>query len=232
MTRFTEALAAGRPPVIAEIKPRTADGEDLLRGRTATAIAAAYADAGAACLSVVTGRWFGGTVDLLLEVTATSPLPVLRKDFITSDAHIETTADCGAAAVLLTVKLLTATSMRRLVDAAIGHGLTPFVEVTDEAEIAIVPRPTECVIAVNNKDISFRERGPADLRRGADLLAAVRAAGTPYPVSASGIEHPGQAADLLAAGYRGLLVGTGLLRAADPAEWFGALATHLTEAGR
>ncbi|CRK58158.1 Indole-3-glycerol phosphate synthase [Alloactinosynnema sp. L-07] len=231
MTRFTEALAAGSPPVIAEIKPRTADGEDLLRGRTPTAIAAAYADAGAACLSVVTGRWFGGTVDLLREVTAASPLPVLQKDFITRDAHIETAADCGAAAVLLTVKLLTATSMRRLVDAAIGHGITPFVEVTDEAEIAIVPRAAECVIAVNNKDISTRERTPADLRRGADLLATVQATGTPYPVSASGIEHPAQAASLLAAGYRGLLVGTGLLRATDPAEWFGTLATHLNEAG-
>ncbi|WP_436498902.1 hypothetical protein [Actinokineospora sp. HUAS TT18] len=221
---FIEALVAGMPPVIAEIKPRTADGEDLLRGRSAAAIAADYVDAGAACLSVVTGKWFGGTVELLREVTSVSPLPVLQKDFITREAHIGTAADAGAAAVLLTAKLLTASSLARLVDAALAHGMTPFVEVVDEAEIAAVPRPGECVIAVNNKDIGTRERGPADLRRGAELLRAVVATGTPCPVSASGIERPEQAVEMLAAGYRGLLVGTGLLRADSPAEWFSALA--------
>ncbi|HVK24126.1 MAG TPA: hypothetical protein VM677_22465 [Actinokineospora sp.] len=225
MTRFTEALANG--PVIAEIKPRTADGEDLLRGRDPVAIAAAYAAAGATCLSVVTGHWFGGTVDLLRQVASVSPLPVLRKDFITRSAHIDTAVDAGAAAVLLTAKLLTAGAMGRLIDAALARGLTPFVEVTDEAEIAMVSRPAECVIAVNNKDIGTRERGPADLGRGTDLLAAVRATGTELPVSASGIEKPGQAAELLAAGYRGLLVGTALLRAADPAEWFAELSGEL-----
>jgi indole-3-glycerol phosphate synthase len=85
-----------------------------------------------------------------------------------------------------------------------------------------VPRAQECVIAVNNSDIADRERGPADVNRSVDLLAAVRATGTRCPVSASGISEPAVAAELLNIGYSGLLIGTGLLRAGNVGEWMAA----------
>lgn len=223
MTDFASALLAADPPVIAEIKCRTGTGADLLGGRAPARIAEAYAQAGAACLSVVTGRWFGGTAELLREVAATSRLPVLRKDFITREGQLAETVALGAAAVLLTVQLLPATMLRRLVEGALARGLTPFVEVTGEAEIAAVPYAAECVIAVNNKEIREREAGAADLGRSLRLLPAVLATGCRCPVSASGIDEPDRAARLLAAGYTGLLVGTGLLRATSPGVWFDQL---------
>lgn len=223
MTEFTDALLAADVPVIAEIKCRTGAGVDLLGGRSPASIAAAYTDAGAACLSVVTGKWFGGEVRLLREVAAAGPLPVLRKDFLTRESQLAESRALGASAVLLTVQLLPVPVLCRLVERALALGLTPFVEVTDEAEIAVVPRAGECVLAVNNKEIREREAGAPDLGRSLRLLPAVLAAGTPCPVSASGIDQPEQAAGLLAAGYAGLLVGTGLLRAASPRAWFDQL---------
>lgn len=223
MTRFIEAVLAARTPVIAEIKPRTGEGTDLLLGRAPTALAHTYAQAGAACLSVVTGKWFGGSIDLLAEVAAETGLPVLRKDFITKERQLAESAEAGAAAVLLTAGLLPAGALRRLIAAALELGVTPFVEVTDEAEIAAVSRPADCVIAVNNKDIRVRERDPADLGRSTRLLPALLARGTRCPVSASGIDTPAQGAALLTAGYAGLLVGTALLRSGNPAEWFAGL---------
>lgn len=70
----------------------------------------------------------------------------------------------------------------------------------------------------NNKDTppGARAGRPSTRLR---LLPAVRASGTPLPVSASGITSPGQAGDLLAAGYRGLLVGTALLLGESPRQW-------------
>jgi len=87
-----------------------------------------------------------------------------------------------------------------------------------------VPHASECVIAVNNKDIAEKESLDADLTRSTRLLPAVLATGAACPVSASGIETPQQAADMLGAGYSGLLVGTTLLRASSPSDWFADVA--------
>jgi indole-3-glycerol phosphate synthase len=223
MTAFLQALLSARRPVIMEVKRQDADGNDLLGGRAVTDVVAGYEAAGAPCLSVVTGRWFGGTPDLLRDVTTRTDLPVLQKDFITRPGQLADARDLGASAVLLTAGLLPRAALPKLVDATLALGLTPFVEVATEAEVDAVPRPDECVIAVNNKDIATREREAADTDRSATLLPALLRRGTPCPVSASGIDGPETAARLLGLGYAGLLVATGLLRSGDAAAWMADL---------
>jgi indole-3-glycerol phosphate synthase len=211
MPAFVDALLDAGHPVIMELKPRSADGLDLFRGRTPAELVARYEAAGAPCLSVVTGRWFGGTPELLRVVAARTRLPVLQKDFFTNAPQIHEAHRLGASAVLLTAALLPRVALARLIDTCLSIGLTPFVEVTSEAEIDAVPRARSCVIAVNNKDIVQRERGAPDIDRSLELLPALRRSGTPCPVSASGIGRPETAARLLDAGFAGLLIGTGLL---------------------
>lgn len=216
---FIEALLSSDRPVIAEVKVRNAHRTDLMGGRSPRQVVETYEEAGFPCLSVVTGRWFGGTRQLLREVTARTGLPVLQKDFITRRDQLTDAAESGAGAVLLTAALLPAVVMRSLVTACLSSGMTPFVEITTEAELEAVPHADECVIAVNNKDIRSGERGPGAPDRSFALLPALRAAGTPCPVSASAIHSPQLAAGLLSAGYAGLLVGTALMREESPARW-------------
>ena len=218
-SRFIDALVSADRPVVMEVKRRASDGSELLDGRTVAQTVAAYEAAGAPCLSVVTGRWFGGSEALLAEVAGLTALPILRKDFVTSGTSLVRSRDLGASAVLLTSALLACSTLGRLVDQALDLGLTPFVEVVTEEEALRVPRAGECVVAVNNKDIRVRERGAVELERSRNLLAAVRHGGTPCPVSASGLERPSDAAEMLERGYAGLLVGTGLLRRATPRDW-------------
>lgn len=220
---FTRALTAAARPVIMEVKRRDASGTDLMGARTVAEVVAAYEEAGAPCISVVTGRWFGGSEDLLRQVAAHTGLPLLRKDFVTSRRQLARTRELGASAVLLTVKVLPADVLARLVDHALELGLTPFVEVADAAEAAAVPRADACVIAINNKDIATRERLPGDLERSAALLPVVRGTGARCAVSASGITDPLDAARLLDTGFEGLLVGTGLLRVSHPKRWCAAV---------
>ncbi|GAA3057812.1 hypothetical protein [Actinokineospora globicatena] len=224
MSRFIQAVLGASIPVIPEVKVRAADGVSLVGERSPVAIAAAYKEAGAGCLSVVTGRWFGGDLRLLADITARCDLPVLQKDFLTREAQLDQACELGAAAVLLTAALLPRRVLATLVDKALVLGLTPFVEVVSETEIAAVPHASDCVIAVNNKDIQVREQGPADLSRSERLLPAVQATGCRAPVSASGIDHPAQATRLVRAGFAAVLVGTGLLRSPDPATWLSRLA--------
>jgi indole-3-glycerol phosphate synthase len=226
---FVDALRAARRPLVMEVKCRDAHGTDLLDGRAVGAVVRRYARAGAPCLSVVTGHWFGGTPELLTEVASHCDLPILRKDFITRRDQLRESRALGASAVLLTAALLPRTSLRTLIAAATDLGLTPFVEITGEADLARVPDPAACVIAVNNKDITTGERDPGDLDRSRALLPALRRSGTPCPVSASGIGSPDVAADLLRAGFAGLLVGTTLLRTPDLDAWLSTLDTHLAQ---
>ncbi|WP_215543482.1 hypothetical protein [Amycolatopsis sp. CA-230715] len=224
MSGFVEALAAAPVPVIAEVKARDSGGRDLLGGRGPAEVADAYREAGAPCLSVVTGSWFGGTVEMLRAVREVSGVPLLQKDFLTRERHLRRAAELGVSAVLLTAQLLPVSVLRSLTERALLLGLTPFVEVVSEEEIADVAHPAECVIAVNNKDIRTGERGDGDLARSLRLSEAVLATGTRCAVSASGVGTPADAAALLSAGYSGLLVGTALLDAVRPASWFAEVA--------
>jgi indole-3-glycerol phosphate synthase len=81
-------------------------------------------------------------------------------------------------------------------------------------------------VAINNKDIRTQERGAGDLDRSRSLLDAVIASGTPVPASASAITDPKTAAELVSSGFKGLLIGTGLLQADSIQGWIDAFERH------
>jgi len=223
---FVEALLAGRLPIIMEVKRSDGEGVELMGERTIAEIVSQYVAVGAPCISVVTGRWFGGNDDMLREVAGLTDLPLLKKDFITREKQIVAAKEMGASAVLLTAKILPSKTFQHLIELALDHGLTPFVEVVDQDELASVTHPGDCIIAVNNKDINTREREPGDIDTSRSLLEATIQAGTPCPVSASAILDPRVAADLVDAGFKGLLIGTGLLRADSIAGWVEEFERH------
>lgn len=223
---FVESLLSAPVPVITEVKLTDGAGTDLLGARTVAEVVDAYHDAGARCMSVVTGRWFGGNLQLLREVAALTDAPLLQKDFLTRESQLRHARELGASAVLLTAKLLPAAVLGHLIEHALRIGLTPFVEVCDEQEIDAVTHGPDCVVAVNNKDIRNRERDRGDLQRSLQLLATVAGSGTPCPVSASGIHRPDTAAHLVNSGYAGLLIGTTLLQASSPQAWFAEFDRH------
>jgi indole-3-glycerol phosphate synthase len=226
---FTNALLAGDVPIIMEVKRSDGEGAELIGERTITDIVAQYLAAGAPCISVVTGRWFGGNDAMLEEVAGLTDRPLLKKDFITREKQIVAAKQMGASAVLLTAKILPAKTFQHLIELALEHDLTPFVEIVDQTELGSVIHPEDCIVAVNNKDINTREREPGDIDTSRSLLEATIQTGTPCPVSASAILDPGIAAELIDAGFKGLLIGTGLLRADSIQGWVDEFERHRAE---
>lgn len=216
---FISELLSSHLPVIMEIKKRDSHGEDLFQVRSLPEIVSEYHRAGAPCLSVVTGHWFGGTDQILRDVARLTSLPILKKDFITTESQIVQAKDMGASAVLLTARILPRSVFQRLIKTTLRHGLTPFVEAVSEPELEAVVHGEDCVVAINNKDIHRRERGHADINRSLSLCEPALLTGTRCPVSASGIDVPQVAARLITAGFRGVLIGTGLLLAKSAQEW-------------
>lgn len=223
---FTDTVLASPLPIIMEVKRQDADGKQLIGERTIREIVSEYTAVGAPCISVVTGRWFGGNDDMLREVASLTDLPLLKKDFITREKQIAAAKEMGASAILLTARILPRKPFQHLIELALSHGLTPFVEIADHVEVESVVRAEQCIVAVNNKDIRTQEREPGDIDSSRSLLDAVIATGTPCPVSASAITDPKVGAELVACGFKGLLIGTGLLLADSVRSWVEEFERH------
>ncbi len=204
-------------PVLSEIKVRSPKDGDLLRGRAPEDLAGAMAACPIAGLSVVTeADDFGGDLDIVRRVRPVVAVPILRKDFLTTEADLDETVAAGADAVLLTVCMQDDEALARLHAAARARGLETLVEVHDEEDVhrvrALGLRPD--VLGINNRDILVREVDDGDVTV-TERLAGGAPSGT-LLLSESAIAGPDDAARARAAGADAVLVGTSILQAADP----------------
>jgi len=214
----------GLLPVLSEIKVRSPKEGDLLRGRAPEDLAAAMATTPIAGLSVVTELiHFGGDLDVVRRVRPLVAVPILRKDFLRTEADLDETLEAGADAVLLTVCLFDDEPLARLHAAARERGLETLVEVHDDKDAARLAdlglRPD--VLGVNNRDIQIGETDDGDVGV-TERLAPTLPAGS-LLLSESSIAGPDDARRARGAGADAVLVGTSILRAADAVEAIRAL---------
>ena len=211
--RFLGALRAiGAFNVIAECKRRSPSKGVLRADYDPVAIASAYADAGAAAISVLTEpTFFDGALDHLSAVRAAVELPLLRKDFIVSEYQLLEAKAAGADAVLLIVAALRPAELKVLHDHATRHGLDALVEVHDARELAIAVDVGARIIGVNNRNLRTLEVDP----RASEALIA----GMPrdiVAVSESGLRSADDLERLGALGYSAFLIGEHLMTAKAP----------------
>jgi len=201
------------PRVIAEIKRRSPSRGDLRLDLDPAALAGAYADGGAAAVSVLTEpRHFAGSPEDLLAVRGAVDLPVLRKDFVTNPYQVWESRAWGADAVLLIVAALEDAALRDLLHAAKGAGLATLVEVHTANELDRALRLGAPVIGVNNRDLQTLT---TSLEPSLTLLPQIPPG--PLAVSESGLASGADVATVVAAGAHAVLVGETLLRAGDVA---------------
>jgi indole-3-glycerol phosphate synthase len=114
----------------------------------------AYAEHGAACLSVLTdGQFFQGHKNHLIEARAACALPVLRKDFMIDPYQVCRARTIGADAILLIVAALDLERMKELESLAHDLGMAVLVETHDAAELELALELKTPMIGINNRNL-------------------------------------------------------------------------------
>ncbi len=210
---FLERFQGDRSvPIIAEIKKSAPSWNGLKKNVDIVNVAKAYQYNGAAAISVLTdSQFFGGSIDDLTTVRYQVSLPLLRKDFIIGVEQLYESRAAQADAVLLIVAILDDYELSRLYNSALSFGMTPLLEVHDEHEAQRALKLDPRLIGINNRNLKtlgvdlgvserLRKKIPEDV----------------IVIAESGVATVADVQRLLAAGVNGFLIGTALMKSADP----------------
>ena len=210
--------------LIAEVKLRSPSGGAFSRALGPDERALAYAEGGAAVVSVLCdGPFFDGSWDHLAAARARLDaaglaVPLLAKEFVLDERQIAEARDRGADAVLLIARILDAGRLRDLTQAARDEGLEPLLEVVDETELAAALAAGGRVVGVNARDLDSLAMDAARAARVLDAIPAGIVA-----VHLSGLRTPDDVAQVARGRADAALVGEALMRQDDPRETLGAM---------
>ena len=213
---FLAALRNGKtnPALIAEVKKASPSKGVIRADFNPIAIAKAYEQAGASCLSVLTDeKFFQGSFNNLSLVRQAVDLPLLCKEFIIYPYQIYFARAKGADAVLLIAAVLENKDLNYFIKITKAIGMTPLIEVHTLEELdRVLEIDGVELIGINNRNL---EDFSVSLQTTADLLAARKDAIEQRNitiVSESGLHTPPDLKTVKQAGAKAVLIGESLVK--------------------
>lgn len=207
-----EAISAGRPAVIAEIKKASPSKGVLRDDFQPVLIAQSYEQHGASCLSVLTDvNYFQGSIAYLEAARAACSIPVLRKDFTIDEYQVIEARAIGADAILLIAAALNLSQMRDLENCAHSLGLDVLIEVHNAEELESAVQLKTPLLGINNRNLKTFE---VSLDTTIGLLSQIPK--DKIVVTESGILNRADVQLMRSHAVNAFLVGEVLMRAPDP----------------
>ncbi|NMG10964.1 indole-3-glycerol phosphate synthase TrpC [Brasilonema sp. UFV-L1] len=205
------------PSLIAEVKKASPSRGVIRADFDPVAIAKAYEQGGAACLSVLTdSKFFQGGFENLRAIRQQVELPLLCKEFIINIYQIYYARAAGADAVLLIAAILSDVELQDFLRVIHDLGMKALVEVHTLAELDRVLQLDDLrLVGINNRNL---EDFTVDLATTQQLLEQRRSKLQSFGitvVSESGLYTPADLSLVADAGTRAVLVGESLVKQAD-----------------
>jgi indole-3-glycerol phosphate synthase len=206
---FAAALKGEGVKLIAEVKKASPSRGVLRPYFDAMALAKAYAENGAAAISVLTdAEYFQGSTEHLAAIRQTVNLPLLRKDFIYDEYQIYESTAYGADALLLIAAILEPKKLQKMLAVSRSLGLWCLVEVHDKEELTKALDGGAEIIGINNRNLKTFK---VDLNTTQRLRPLIP--GDKIIVSESGISRREDVIELENWGVDAVLIGEALVTA-------------------
>ncbi|MFZ4814370.1 MAG: indole-3-glycerol phosphate synthase TrpC [Phototrophicaceae bacterium] len=205
------ALVRSTVALIAEVKQASPSKGILIEPFHPVELATTYAENGAAMISVLTDQdFFKGHLDYLRAIRSAVNIPLLRKEFIIDVYQVYEARAAGADAVLLITAALEDAPLADLHALIVELGMTPLVEVHDEAELERALRLTPRLVGVNNRDLRTFHTDIETTGRVAKQVPA-----NVILVAESGMKTHADVQRMGELGAHAVLIGEGLVTAPD-----------------
>jgi indole-3-glycerol phosphate synthase len=206
-----------KPSLIAEVKKASPSRGIIRDDFNPVAIARAYEQGGAACLSVLTDqKFFQGSFDNLRNIQASVQIPLLCKEFIIDPYQIYLARSCGADAVLLIAAILTDEELQTFLNIIQSLSMTALIEVHTLEELdRVLKLDNVNLIGVNNRNL---ETFTVDITTTKQLLSQRQQELQTKKntlVSESGLYTPADLSLVASSGVRAVLVGESLVKQPD-----------------
>ena len=153
-TNFKKSLQNKAEAIIAEIKKASPSAGIISDNFDPVLKSKEYESFGASALSILTEEdYFLGNIQHLMDVKATTSLPILRKDFIVDEYQIYESKLIGADCILLIASILNDEELKNFSEIAERLKLDYIIEVHDEEELQRVQHFSNAIIGVNNRNL-------------------------------------------------------------------------------
>ena len=198
--------------LITEHKRRSPSKDCINQNLNVQDVAKGYETAGACGMSVLTDmKYFGGSLEDLLNSRASCEIPLLRKEFIIDTYQIIEAKAYGADVILLIAAILSRDEIQAFSRLAQSLGMEVLLEIHNEDELQKSIMPSLNMIGVNNRNLKTFEVSLETSRTLSGLIPDEF-----VKISESGIRTVEDIKSLQPYGYKGFLIGESFMKTENP----------------
>jgi len=208
---LSESIKSGSG-IIAEFKRRSPSKQVINQNSSVIDVVKGYEKAGVSGISILADtKYFGGSLEDLIQARNTVEIPILRKEFIIDTYQIYEARAFGADAILLIASILTQKEIVNFSNLANQLELEVLLEIHNEEDLYKSDLTHIDLVGVNNRNLKTFEVSIETSKNLSGLIPVDK-----VKISESGISSIEAIKDLKQVGFQGFLIGENFMKTDDP----------------